>query len=248
MTDIQTRIAAIREGIRRTCEEAGREPGSVNLLAVSKTMGIDAVASAMEAGQTHFGENYLQDALPKVSAFPEATWHFIGAIQGNKTREIASRFEWVHGIASEKVARRLSEQRDTTLRPLNGLIQVNLSGEDQKSGVTPIEAVKLAGQIADFEQISLRGLMTIPAPTNDRALQAAIFRQLRDLKDDIQSRYGFSEFNQLSMGMTGDYVEAINEGATWIRIGTAIFGPRNTDAGYSSTETIPATSSPTLKG
>jgi pyridoxal phosphate enzyme (YggS family) len=237
MTDIQSRIAAIREEIAKTCQLANRDPDSVNLLAVSKTMGVDAVASAIHAGQEHFGENYLQDALPKVSAFPEVIWHFVGAIQSNKTRDIANRFGWVHGIATEKVARRLSEQRELTLGRLNCLIQVNLSNEDQKSGVNPDEAVRLAGQIAAFDQISLRGLMTIPAPTNDHRAQAATFRALRELKEDIESRYGLSEFNQLSMGMTNDFVEAIKEGATWIRIGTAIFGPRNT-APTPSTSTI----------
>ena len=227
MTDIPSRIAAIREEITRTCRLANRDPKSVNLLAVSKTMGVEAVRSAINADQLHFGENYLQDALPKVSAFPEAIWHFVGAIQSNKTRDIANRFSWVHGIATEKVARRLSEQREPTLGKLNCLIQVNLSNEDQKSGINPEDAIKLAGQIAAMDQISLRGLMTLPAPTNDHSEQAATFRALRELKDDIDSRYALPEFNQLSMGMTNDFVEAIKEGATWIRIGTAIFGPRN---------------------
>ena len=238
MADIQSRIAAIREEMSKTCQLAGRDPDSVNLLAVSKTMGVDAVASAILAGQRHFGENYLQDAQPKVSAFPDATWHFVGAIQSNKTRDIANQFAWVHGISTEKVARRLSEQREPTLGRLNCLIQVNLSNEDQKSGVSPEEAVTLAGQIAGFNQISVRGLMTIPAPTNDRGTQAAMFRQLRELKDDIESRLGLPEFNQLSMGMTDDFAQAIKEGATWIRIGTAIFGPRN----------VPPSSTSTTKG
>ena len=239
MTDIQSRIAAIREEIAKTCQLAKRDPDTVNLLAVSKTMGVDAVASAIHAGQKHFGENYLQDAFPKITAFPDAIWHFVGAIQSNKTRDIANRFGWVHGIASEKVARRLSEQREPALGRLNCLIQVNLSGEDQKSGVDPDEAARLAGKIAAFDQISLRGLMTIPAPTNDHSAQAATFSKLRELKDDIESRYGLPEFNQLSMGMTNDFVEAIKEGATWIRIGTAIFGPRNVP---------PAPSTSTIKG
>jgi PLP dependent protein len=213
MTDIQSRIAAIREEIAKTCQLANRDPDTVNLLAVSKTMGVDAV--------------------------PEAIWHFVGAIQSNKTRDIANRFAWVHGIASEKVAKRLSEQREPALGRLNCLIQVNLSGEDQKSGVDPDEAVRLVGKIAAFDQISLRGLMTIPAPTNDHSAQAATFSTLRELKDDIESRYGLPEFNQLSMGMTNDFVEAIKEGATWIRIGTAIFGPRNVP---------PAPSTSTRKG
>ena len=239
MTDIQSRIAAVREEIVKTCQIANRNPVSVNLLAVSKTMGVDAVASAIHAGQEHFGENYLQDARPKVSAFPEAIWHFVGGIQSNKTRDIANTFGWVHSIATEKVAKRLSEQREPTLGHLNCLIQVNLSNEDQKLGVNPDEAIRLAGQIAAFDQISVRGLMTIPAPTNDHSAQAATFRELRELKDEIESRYGLPEFNQLSMGMTNDFVEAIKEGATWIRIGTAIFGPRNKP---------PAPSTYTIKG
>ena len=230
MKDIQSRIAAIREEIVKTCQIANRDPDSVNLLAISKTMEADAVESAIHAGQEHFGENYLQDAQPKVSAFPEAIWHFVGGIQSNKTRDIANMFGWVHGVATEKVAKRLSEQRDPMLGPLNCLIQVNLSNEDQKLGVNPDEAIRLAGQMAAFDQISVRGLMTIPAPTNDCSAQASKFRALRKLKDEIESRYGLPEFNQLSMGMTNDFVEAIKEGATWIRIGTAIFGPRNKPA------------------
>ncbi len=239
MTNIQSRIAAIREEIVNTCRLTNRDPDSVNLLAVSKTMGVDAVQSAIQAGQEHFGENYLQDAIPKVSRFPGAIWHFVGAIQSNKTRDIANRFSWVHGVATEKVARRLSEQREPTLGQLNCLIQVNLSGEDQKSGVNPDEAVRLAGRIAPLDRISLRGLMTLPAPSNDPSEQAATFRALRELKDDIESRYELPEFNQLSMGMTNDYIEAIKEGATWIRIGTAIFGPRNL---------TPTPDEPTTKG
>ena len=133
----------------------------------------------------------------------------------------------MHSITTEKVAKRLSEQREPTLGRLNCLIQVNLSNEDQKSGVTQDEAIRLAGQIATLDQMSVRGLMAIPAPTADPAAQAATFRLLRDLKDEIESRHGLPEFNQLSMGMTNDFVEAIKQGATWIRIGTAIFGPRN---------------------
>ena len=227
MTEIQSRIAAIRKEIVKTCQIANRDPNSVNLLAISKTMDGDAVASAIHAGQEHFGENYLQDAQSKVSSFPKAIWHFVGGIQSNKTRDIANMFGWVHGVATEKVAKRLSEQRNPMLGRLNCLIQVNLSSEDQKLGVNPDEAIRLAGQMAAFNQISVRGLMTIPAPTNDRSAQASKFRALRKLKDEIESRYGLPEFNQLSMGMTNDFVEAIKEGATWIRIGTAIFGPRN---------------------
>jgi pyridoxal phosphate enzyme (YggS family) len=227
MKDIESRIAALREEIVNTCQIANRDPNSVNLLAISKTMDADAVGSAIHAGQEHFGENYLQDAQPKVSAFPEAIWHFVGGIQSNKTRDIANMFGWVHGVATEKVAKRLSEQRNPMLGRLNCLIQVNLSNEDQKLGVNPDEAIRLAGQMEAFDQISVRGLMTIPAPTNDPSSQASKFRALRELKDEIESRYGLPEFNQLSMGMTNDFVEAIKEGATWIRIGTAIFGPRN---------------------
>lgn len=226
MTDIKSRIAAIRKEILNTCEIANRDPDSVNLLAVSKTMGVDAVRAAIHEGQQHFGENYLQDARPKVSAFPEATWHFVGAIQSNKTRDIANAFGWVHSITTEKVAKRLSEQREPSLGRLNCLIQVNLSNEDQKSGVTQDEAIRLAGKIATLDQISVRGLMAIPAPTADRAAQAKAFGLLRNLKDEIESRHGLPDFNQLSMGMTNDFVEAIKQGATWIRIGTAIFGRR----------------------
>ena len=157
MTDIQSRIAALREEIVKTCQIANRDPNSVNLLAISKTMDAYAVGSAIHAGQEHFGENYLQDAQPKVSAFPEAMWHFVGGIQSNKTKDIANMFGWVHGVATEKVAKRLSAQRDPMLGRLNCLIQVNLSNEDQKLGVNPDEAIRLAGQMASFDQISVVG-------------------------------------------------------------------------------------------
>ena len=227
MTNIQSRIDEVRGKIVQACELVNRDPASVNLLAVSKTMGIEKVTNAVEAGQKDFGENYLQEALPKIVEFPGASWHFIGAIQSNKTREIANSFSWVHGIATEKVARRLSEQRDPRLGKLNCFIQVNLSNEKQKSGVNPNDALRLAGQFEAFDRIALRGLMTIPASITNDSKRIDTFRFLRELRDEIKHRYSLNEFNQLSMGMSNDYVTAIKEGATWIRIGTAIFGKRN---------------------
>ena len=227
MTNIKLQIDEVREKIVQACELVNRDPAGVNLLAVTKTMGIEKVINAVEAGQKDFGENYLQEALPKIAKLPSASWHFIGAIQSNKTREIANAFNWVHGIATEKVARRLSEQRDPKLGKLNCLIQVNLSDEKQKSGVNSNDALRLAGQFEAFDRIALRGLMTIPASITSEAKRIDTFRCLRELKDEIQQRHGLEEFDHLSMGMTNDFVTAIKEGATWIRIGTAIFGQRD---------------------
>jgi len=227
MPDISSRLADIRKRIETACRHCNRDPGEVHLLAVSKTKPISLVEEAHRAGQQDFGENYLQDALPKTRQLASATWHFIGAIQSNKTRDIANHFDWVHSVASEKVARRLSEQRDPGLGPLKVLIQVNTSQENQKNGVSPDEALPIARFIAGQENLEPVGLMTIPAASDDAELQSQPFRLLREIRDQVREATGIEGFEHLSMGMTGDFEAAITEGATWIRIGTAIFGSRS---------------------
>jgi pyridoxal phosphate enzyme (YggS family) len=197
------------------------------LLAVSKTKPLEMVQAAMAAGQFDFGENYLQDALGKIPSVPGATWHFIGAIQSNKTRDIAQHFDWVHTVASEKIARRLNAQRDEASLPLNVLIQININHEPDKTGLNENDLPNLVESIAGFERISLRGLMAIPELTDDPARQRANFARLTDLQKSVQQQFELRNFDQLSMGMSADLEAAIAEGATWIRIGTAIFGERN---------------------
>ena len=220
--DIRHRLTQIREQIAQACDDSGRSRDAVKLLAVSKTFPLEAVRVAYQTGQSDFGENYLQEALDKVEQFPDPVWHFIGAIQSNKTRQIAGHFDWVHSVGSFKVARRLSEQRDPSLPPLNVLFQVNTSGEASKSGVTPEQLTALVGDCRDLPNIQLRGLMTIPAAGAD---PGPAFRLMRSLKDDLAS--DLPGFTELSMGMTQDFPVAIAEGATWIRVGTGIFGARD---------------------
>ncbi len=209
---------------------AGRVRADVQLLAVSKTFGADAVLEAIAAGQTAFGENYLQEALDKIAAVSSAVpgrdiaWHFIGPIQSNKTRPIAASFDWVHTVERLKIAQRLSEQRPAELAPLNICIQVNISGEDTKSGVTAAELPALARLVAQLPRLRLRGLMAIPEPQPDAARQRAAFAQLRMLFDALRAD-GIA-IDTLSMGMSADMDAAIAEGATIVRVGTAIFGAR----------------------
>lgn len=225
--NITENIKSIRHQITEAEKKYGREPGSVQLLAVSKTRPIEDVLAAFADNQLHFGENYLQDALPKIAAISDSriTWHFIGPIQSNKTRQIAENFDWVHGIDRLKIAQRFSEQRDPSIAPLNVCIQVNTSNESSKSGVNIEDAIELAKNIQSLANIRLRGLMSIPASTNDFEQQRQPFRLLRELKDELQSQ-GI-KLDTLSMGMSNDMEAAIAEGATLVRIGTAIFGQRS---------------------
>jgi len=225
MSSIPQRLAEVNRLIQAACDKAGRARESVGLLAVSKTQPVAAVKEAMAAGQSSFGENYLQDALAKVAHCPDADWHFIGAIQSRKTSDIAASFDWVHSVASLKVARRLSDQREPALGELKMLLQVNLSGETSKSGLTAEAAEALVPEILALPNLTLRGFMTIPEATPDAALLRSRFRSLRELRDHVINTQGI-ELPDLSMGMTGDFPIAIEEGATWIRIGTAVFGPR----------------------
>ena len=224
---ITKNINSIREQITEAEEKYDRQPGSVQLLAVSKTRPLEDVRAAFSVNQLDFGENYLQDALTKIADISESTiaWHFIGPIQSNKTRQIAENFDWVHTIDRLKIAQRLSEQRDPSIKPLNVCIQVNTSNEASKSGINTEDVIELAQQVNALPNICLRGLMTIPASTNDFEQQRQPFRLLRELKEELQSQ-GI-ELDTLSMGMTNDMEAAIAEGSTIVRIGTAIFGERN---------------------
>jgi hypothetical protein len=219
--------------IARAAAAAGRPPGSVRLLAVSKTHPPARIAEAYGAGQRAFGENYVQEALEKMETLAALLgregagaleWHLIGPLQSNKTRAAAERFDWVQSVDREKIARRLSEQRPAALAPLNVLIEVNLSGEPSKSGIAAEAAAGLAHAVAALPRLRLRGLMSIPAPSSDKARQRAAFRAVRELFERLRAE-GL-ELDTLSMGMSDDMEAAIEEGATMVRIGTAIFGPR----------------------
>jgi len=205
----------------------------VQLLAVSKTFPAEAVLEAIAAGQRAFGENYLQEGVEKIAAVARAQpdvpveWHFIGPIQSNKTRPIATNFAWVHTVDRLKIAQRLSEQRPPELGPLHICLQVNISGEATKSGATPAELPELARQVAALPNLRLRGLMAIPEPQTDPALQRAAFAKLRKLGEAL--RADGILVDTLSMGMSGDMAAAILEGATIVRVGSAIFGARNYD-------------------
>ena len=224
MSTIAENIAKVRERIREAEQACGRPSGSVALLAVSKTKPAADIREAHAAGLDDFGENYLQEALGKQVELADLalTWHFIGPIQSNKTRPIAEHFHWVHSVDRLKVAERLSAQRPAHLPPLNVCPQVNVSGEASKSGCAPEELPALARAVAALPNLKLRGLMAIPEPTEDVAAQRAAFARLRELLTALNLG-----LDTLSMGMSHDLEAAIAEGATWVRIGTALFGARD---------------------
>jgi pyridoxal phosphate enzyme (YggS family) len=231
MATIGDNLQAVRKRIAAAARAAGRDPAAVTLLAVSKTHPAGRVVEAVEAGQWAFGENYVQEAVHKMDAIAGGSaqavaleWHLIGPLQSNKTRVVAERFDWVQTIERQKVAERLSAQRPQTHAPLNILVQVNVSGEASKSGVEPQAALELAQAVARLPRLRLRGLMAIPEPTDDAALQRRRFRMLRELLEAVRAR-GLA-VDTLSMGMSDDMEAAIAEGATMVRIGTAIFGAR----------------------
>ncbi len=240
MTSISDRVQAIRASIQQAEQATGRTAGEVHLLAVSKTKPATAIREAYAAGQLRFGENYVQEALEKMAELADLPleWHFIGPIQSNKTRPIAENFHWVHGIDRLKIAQRLNDARPGHLPPLNVCIEVNVSGEASKEGVAPGEVVELASTIVQLPRLRLRGLMTIPAPTHDRALQHRQFAMLRELLVSLNQQ-GF-QLDTLSMGMSEDFPAAIAEGATIVRIGSAIFGARPPK----SPNTVPDSSMP----
>ena len=226
MATIQSNLQAVLGRIAAACKAAGKPESAVRLVAVSKTFAVENVRAAAAAGQRDFGENYLQEALAKMQALADLAlvWHFIGPIQSNKTRAIAEAFQWVHSVDREKIAARLSEARPAHLPPLNVCIEVNVSGEASKSGVAPDALAALARCVAALPRLALRGLMAIPEPTPDPAQQRRSFRVVRELKDALV-REGLP-LDTLSMGMSADLEAAIAEGATTVRVGTAIFGER----------------------
>ncbi|AHC38432.1 YggS family pyridoxal phosphate enzyme [Pseudomonas fluorescens] len=224
MSTIADNIGLVSERIRAAANAVQRDANSIHLLAVSKTKPAQAVREAYAAGMRDFGENYLQEALGKQAELTDLplSWHFIGPIQSNKTRAIAENFAWVHSVDRLKIAQRLSEQRPADLPPLNICIQVNVSGEASKSGCTPADLPALANAISALPRLKLRGLMAIPEPTEDRTAQDAAFATVRDLQASLNL-----PLDTLSMGMSHDLESAIAQGATWVRIGTALFGARD---------------------
>ena len=224
MSTIAGNIAQVEARIRAAAEAVQRDVTSIHLLAVSKTKPAAALREAYAAGIRDFGENYLQEARAKQVELTDLplSWHFIGPIQSNKTREIAEHFAWVHSVDRLKIAQRLSEQRPADLPPLNICIQVNVSGEASKSGCTPEDLPALAAAIQALPSLTLRGLMAIPEPTEVRAEQDAAFAKVRSLQHSLNMG-----LDTLSMGMSHDLESAIAQGATWVRIGTALFGARD---------------------
>lgn len=224
MSTIAENIAKVGVRIREAAQASQRDCASIGLLAVSKTKPAAAIRQAYAAGVQNFGENYLQEALDKQSELHdlEVAWHFIGPIQSNKTKPIAEHFDWVHSVDRLKIAERLSAQRPAHLPPLNICLQVNVSGEASKSGCSPDQLSALAHAVSQLPNLKLRGLMAIPEPTDDPGEQRAAFARLRELQQQLNL-----SLDTLSMGMSHDLEAAIAEGATWVRIGTALFGARD---------------------
>jgi len=247
MASIAENYHRIRDRLRELERQNQRPDGSVLLLAVSKTHPVSSIHQAWLAGARDFGENYVQEALDKMQALQneadtgdtggaagtsemtDIRWHFIGPLQSNKTRDVSAHFDWVHSIDRLKTARRLSEQRPAHLPPLNVCIQVNISGEDSKSGVALEDAAELCAAVAELPGLTLRGLMAIPAPQSNHEQQRAVYHPLSRLFTELQQQHG--SMDTLSIGMSDDLEAAVAEGATIVRIGTAIFGPRQSTAG-----------------
>ena len=228
MTTITLNLQAVRQRIERAAAGCGRSASEISLLAVSKAARAADIEAALAAGQTEFGESYAQEAVIKITRLAafDIAWHFIGPIQSNKTRAISEHFDWVHSVDREKIAVRLNESRPAHLAPLDVCIQVNVSAEHSKSGVLPGQEQQLAETISGLPRLRLRGLMTIPEPTPDALLQRSRYAALRELKEGLNSS-GYA-LDTLSMGMSDDLESAIAEGATIVRVGTAIFGRRET--------------------
>lgn len=227
MSAIADNLQAVQARISNAAAAVGRSPESVRLLAVSKTWPLACVLDAAEAGQRAFGENYVQEGIDKIAAVSgrNLEWHFIGPLQSNKTKPVAEHFDWVHSIERLKIAERLSAQRPAYLAPLQVCVQINVSGEASKSGCAPDEALALCRAVAALPGLQLRGLMAIPEPTDDLQAQRIPFRKLRELREQICA--AGLPLDTLSMGMSHDLEAAVAEGATIVRIGTAIFGERN---------------------
>ena len=230
MATIASRLQEVRQRIARACAAAGRGVDSVTLLAVSKSCEPERVREAHAAGQRRFGENYVQEALAKMDALADLRagieWHLIGPLQSNKTRAAAERFDWVHSVDRYKLAERLSAQRPPGLAPLQVCLQVNISGEASKSGLAPADVSALARAVARLPRLALRGLMAIPEPGGDISAMRRPHRALRELLAALQREPGLAGLDTLSMGMSADLEAAIAEGATLVRVGTAIFGER----------------------
>ncbi|KGQ70701.1 hypothetical protein OA57_04890 [Chelonobacter oris] len=228
---IQQNLAEIHQQIDACCQQADRTLNQVKLLAVSKTKSIAEIEEAIEAGQTAFGENYVQEGVEKIQFFQQRNisleWHFIGLLQSNKSRLVAEHFDWVETVDRLKIAERLSRQRPTALAPLNVLIQVNISDEPSKSGIRPNELLPLAQQIGELPNLTLRGLMAIPQASANELVQQHAFEQMQQLFQQLQQALPQRQIDTLSLGMSGDMATAIKCGSTQVRIGTAIFGARN---------------------
>jgi pyridoxal phosphate enzyme (YggS family) len=226
MTTISANLQDVRRRITAACAAAGRDPATVALVAASKTWPAGPVREAADAGQRVFGESYVQEAIPKLAALADLDleWHFIGPLQSNKTRLVAESFAWVHSVERFKIADRLAAQRPAGLQPLNVCVQVNVSGEESKGGCAPAETPALCRAVAALPNLRLRGLMTIPEPTDDTALTRRRFALLREIFAALNA--GGLPLDTLSMGMSHDLEAAIMEGATFVRVGTAIFGER----------------------
>lgn len=227
MTTIAANLQAVRERIAAACVQARRPLSDVALLAVSKTWPAEDLRTAAAAGQHCFGESYVQEAVPKIEALADLTiaWHFIGPLQSNKTRPVAERFDWVHSVDRLKIAQRLAEQRPSDMPPLNVCLQVNVSGEASKSGCAPDDAADIACAIAQLPRLRLRGLMSIPEPSDDIAWQRQQFARVHAIFATLNQAHGLN-LDTLSMGMSHDLEAAIAEGSTMVRIGSAIFGER----------------------
>lgn len=228
MATIASNLQLVTARINQACSRVGRRPDSVTLLAVSKTFPAETVREAFHAGQRKFGENYVQEAVDKIAALADLRdqieWHMIGPLQSNKTRVVAETFDWVHTIDRLKIAQRLNEQRPAHLPPLQVCIQVNTSGEASKSGVAPDEALALAQAVSALPRLRLRGVMALPAPTDDPALQKAQLHAVRVVFDDL--KFKGLPLDTLSMGMSADLEAAVEEGSSMLRVGTALFGNR----------------------
>lgn len=234
MTTIANNLQQVLDRMAQACRDAGRPPDSVNLLAVSKTFGADAVLEAVAAGQRAFGENYIQEGVDKITALRAAApnaalqWHCIGPIQSNKTRPVAEHFDWVHTVDRLKIAERLSAQRPEHLPPLQICIQVNIDGGPTKSGAAPADVLALARAVAKLPRLAVRGLMAIPDHAPEFGAQLAIHTSARRLVDEIAAlkEPGLGQFDTLSLGMTADLEAAIQAGSTLVRVGTGVFGGR----------------------
>lgn len=230
MSDIRMNLADLRQRVDRACAAAGRAPQAVRVVAVGKAFGVDRISQAVAAGQIEFGENYLQEAVAKITQLPRAglVWHFIGPIQSNKTAGVAAHFQWAHTVDRLKIAERLSAHRPPELAPLQVCVQVNISGEASKSGCAPGEAAGLCAAVAGLPRLQLRGLMAIAAPAGGGHDVRADYRRLRELFGAVRQSLAAAgaQFDTLSAGMSDDLEAAIAEGATLVRVGSAIFGRR----------------------